>query len=134
MSQPAALWSIGAALAQPVFTAGRTRSGSPVANAQREEAVLTYQQTVQQSLREVSDALVANRQDRLFREEQERLERSAADARRLAEIRYRGGATNFLEVLDSETRAFSAQLGLAQADLTERLALVQVYRALGGGW
>jgi multidrug efflux system outer membrane protein len=86
------------------------------------------------ALRDVSDALVAYRQGRLFREEQGRLDRSAADARRLAEIRYRGGATSFIEVLDSESRAFSAQLGLAQAELAERLALVQIYRALGGGW
>jgi multidrug efflux system outer membrane protein len=134
LSQPAGLWSIGAALAQPIFNAGRTRSRVAVTRAQQEEAVLIYRQTVQQSLRDVSDALVAYRQGRLFREQQEQLDRSAADARRLAEIRYRGGATSFLEVLDSETRAFSAQLGLAQAELNERLALAQIYRALGGGW
>jgi outer membrane protein, multidrug efflux system len=134
LSQPASLWSIGAALAQPIFNAGRTRSRVAVARAQQEEAVLLYRQTVQQSLRDVSDALVAYRQGRLFREQQEQLDRSAADARRLAEIRYRGGATSFLEVLDSDTRALSAQLGLAQAELNERLALAQIYRALGGGW
>ena len=134
LSQPAGLWSIGAALAQPVFNAGRTRSRVAVTRAQQEEAVLIYRQTVQQSLRDVSDALVAYRQERLFREQEEQLDRSAADARRLAEIRYRGGATSFLEVLDSETRALSAQLGLAQAELNERLALAQIYRALGGGW
>ena len=134
LSQPAGLWSIGAALAQPIFNAGRTRSRVAVARAQQEEAVLIYRQTVQQSLRDVSDALIAYRQGRLFREQQEQLDRSAADARRLAEIRYRGGATSFLEVLDSETRALSAQLGLAQAELNERLALAQIYRALGGGW
>jgi multidrug efflux system outer membrane protein len=134
LSPPAGLWSIGAALAQPIFNAGRTRARVEVTRAQQEEAVLIYRQTVQQSLRDVSDALVAYRQGRRFREQQEQLDRSAADARRLAEIRYRGGATSFLEVLDSETRAFSAQLGLAQAELGERLALVQMYRALGGGW
>jgi len=134
LSQPASLWSIGAALAQPIFNAGRTRSRVAVARAQQEEAVLIYRQTVQQSLRDVSDALVAYRQGRLFREQQEQLDRSAADARRLAEIRYRGGATSFLEVLDSDTRALSAQFGLAQAELNERLALAQIYRALGGGW
>ena len=134
LSQPAGLWSVGAALAQPVFNAGRTRSRVAVARAQQEEAVLIYRQTVQQSLRDVSDALVAYRQGRLFREQQEQLDRSAADARRLAEIRYRGGATSFLEVLDSATRSLSAQLGLAQAELNERLALAQIYRALGGGW
>ena len=134
LSQPAALWSMGAALAQPIFNAGRTRSRVAVARAQQEEAVLIYRQAVQQSLRDVSDALVAYRQGRLFREQQEQLDRAAADARRLTEIRYRGGATSFLEVLDSETRALSAQLGLAQAELNERLALAQIYRALGGGW
>ena len=134
LSQPAGLWSIGAALAQPIFNAGRTRSRVAVTRAQQEEAVLIYRQTVQQSLRDVSDALVAYRQGRLYREQQEQLDRSAADARRLAEIRYRGGATSFLEVLDSETRALSAQLGLAQAELNERLALAQIYKALGGGW
>jgi len=133
-SKPAGLWSIGAALAQPVFNAGRTRSRVAVADARRQEAELTYQQTIQRSLREVSDGLVAYRQGRVLREEQQLLERSAADARRLAEIRYQGGATSFLEVLDSETRAFSAQLGVVQAELGELLARVQIYRALGGGW
>jgi outer membrane protein, multidrug efflux system len=133
-STPAGLWSIGAALAQPVFNAGRTRSRVALADARRQEAELTYQQTIQQSLREVSDGLVAYRQGRVFREQQQLLERSAADARRLAEIRYQGGAASFLEVLDSETRAFSAQLGVVQAELGELLALVQIYRALGGGW
>jgi len=93
-----------------------------------------YQQTIQQSFRDVADALVAYRQGREFREQQELLLRSADDAQRLTTRRYQGGATSYLEVLDSETRLFSAQLGLAQARLNERLALVQIYRALGGGW
>jgi multidrug efflux system outer membrane protein len=131
---PAGLWSVGAALAQPVFTAGRTQSKVALATAQREEALLVYRQTIQQSLREVSDALVAYRKGREFREQQGLLERSAADARRLADIRYQGGATSYLEVLDSDTRLFSAELGLAQAELNELQALVQIYRSLGGGW
>jgi multidrug efflux system outer membrane protein len=131
---PAGLWSVGAGLAQPLFTAGRTRSKVQLATAQREEALLVYQQTIQQSLREVSDALVAYRKGREFREQQELLDRSAADARRLADVRYQGGATSYLEVLDSDTRLFAAELGLAQAELNELLALVQIYRSLGGGW
>jgi outer membrane protein, multidrug efflux system len=130
----AGLWSIGGALVQPVFTAGRTRSRVDLARARREEASLVYQQTIQQSLREVSDALVAYRKGREFREQQELLDRSADDARRLAELRYQGGATSYLEVLDSDTRLFSAELGVAQAQLNELLALVQIYRSLGGGW
>jgi outer membrane protein, multidrug efflux system len=128
------LWSVGGALAQPLFTAGRTKSRVALAEARRDEAVLTYQQTIQQSLRDVSDALVAYRKGREFREQQELLDRSAEDARRLTTLRYQGGATSYLEVLDSETRLFAAELGLAQAQLSELLALVQIYRALGGGW
>jgi multidrug efflux system outer membrane protein len=131
---PAGLWSIGAGLTQPIFNAGRIRSRVTLSKAQQEEAVLAYQNTIQQSLREVSDALVGYRKGRDFREQQQLLNRSAADARRLAEIRYRGGATSYLEVLDSDTRMFSAELGVTQAELAELLALVQIYRALGGGW
>ena len=131
---PAGLWSFGAGLTQPIFNAGRTRSRVALSKAQQEEAVLAYQQTIQQSLREVSDALVGYRKGRDFREQQQLLNRAAADARRLADIRYRGGATSYLEVLDSDTRMFSAELGVTQAKLSELLSLVQVYRALGGGW
>jgi multidrug efflux system outer membrane protein len=131
---PAGLWSFGAGLTQPIFNAGRTRSRVALSKAQQEEAVLAYQQTIQQSLREVSDALVGYRKGRDFREQLQLLNRAAADARRLADIRYRGGATSYLELLDSDTRMFSAELGVTQAELSELLSLVQVYRALGGGW
>jgi len=131
---PAGLWSVGASIVQPIFTAGRTRSRVELARARREEAALVYQQTIQQSLRDVSDALVAYRKGRELREQLELLDRSAEDARRLADLRYQGGATSYLEVLDSDTRLFSAEIGLAQAQLSELLALVQIYRSLGGGW
>jgi len=131
---PAGLWFAGAGLTQPIFNAGRTRSRVALSKAQQEEAVLAYQQAIQQSLREVSDALVGYRKGRDFREQQQLLNRAAADARRLADIRYRGGATSYLEVLDSDTRMFSAEIGVTQAELSELLSLVQVYRALGGGW
>jgi multidrug efflux system outer membrane protein len=131
---PGAMWSVGAALVQPVFTAGRTRAGVDLARARTDEATLVYQQTIQQSLREVSDALVAYRRGREFREQLELLDRTAADARRLAEVRYLGGLTSYLEVLDSDTRLFVADLSVAQAQLTELLAVGQIYRSLGGGW
>ena len=59
---------------------------------------------------------------------------AARDARRLADLRYQGGATSYLEVLDSDTRLFVAELVLVQAQLAERNAFVEIYRALGGGW
>jgi outer membrane protein, multidrug efflux system len=134
LTGPATFFTVGASLLQPVFTAGRTRSQVELAEVRRDEALLAYQQTIRQSLRDVSDALIAYRQDREFREQQQLLARSAADALRLTTIRYQGGASSYLEVLDADTRLFIAQLGLAQAQLNELRALVQIYRALGGGW
>ena len=131
---PAGLWSFGGQLAQPIFTAGKIRSNVRLTEAQKEEAVLIYQQSIQQAFREVSDSLVAYRKNQEFRTQQELLSAAAQDATRLANVRYQGGVTSYLEVLDSDTRYFDAQLGLAQAELSERLALVQLYNALGGGW
>jgi len=131
---PAGLWSFGGQLTQPIFTAGKIRSGVRLTEAQKEEAVLSYQKSIQQAFREVSDSLVAYRKNREFREQQALLTASAGDATRLAGDRYRGGVTSYLEVLDSDSRFFDAQLGLSQAQLNERLALVQLYNALGGGW
>ena len=131
---PAGLWSFGGQLVQPIFTAGKIRSGVRLTEAQKEEAVLTYQKSIQQSFREVSDSLIAYRKNREFREQEALLTQAAGDATRLSVDRYRGGVTSYLEVLDSDSRFFDAQLGLSQAQLSERLALVQLYNALGGGW
>jgi len=131
---PAGMWAVAGGLTEPIFDAGRIRSTVRLAEAQQQEAVLVYQQTIQQAFREVSDGLVAYRKTREFRLQQELLTQSAQDAARLSESRYRGGATSYLEVLDSDTRYLSAELSLAQAELGELEALVQLYRALGGGW
>jgi outer membrane protein, multidrug efflux system len=133
-SGPAGAWSFGASLAQPIFTAGRLRSGVRLAEAQQQTAGLFYQQSILEAFRSVSDDLVAYRKTREFRTQQELLFESAEDAARLSHMRYTGGATGYLEVLTNETNAFSAELGLVQARLNELLALVQLYEALGGGW
>ena len=104
------------------------------AEARTEEATLVYQRTVQQAFRDVSDALVAYRKSQEVRSQQQQLTTAAEDATRLSNLRYRGGAASYLEVLDSETRSFAAQLALAQAQLRELQSLVQIYRSLGGGW
>lgn len=131
---PAGLWSFGGQLAQPIFTAGKIRANVRLTEAQQQEAVLFYQQSIQQAFREVSDSLVGYRKDQEFREQQELLTVAAKDTVRLANVRYDGGVTSYLEVLDSDTRSFNAQIALVQAQLNERLALVQLYNALGGGW
>lgn len=131
---PAGFWSFGGQLVQPIFTGGRIRSNVRLTEAQQQEAVLTYQQTIQFAFREVSDSLVAYRKNQEFRVQQELLTSSAQDTVRLSDMRYKGGVTSYLEVLDSDTRYFNAQITLAQAQLNERLSLVQLYNALGGGW
>jgi multidrug efflux system outer membrane protein len=131
---PAGLWTFAGSLSQSVFSRGKLRAGVALMEARREEAVLVYQETVQQAFREVSDALIANRKNRESRAQQELLVQAAQEAARLSDIRYRGGVSSYFEVLTAETDYFAAQRGLAQAELNERLALVQLYKALGGGW
>jgi multidrug efflux system outer membrane protein len=133
-SGPAGAWDFGASLAQPIFTAGKLRSNVRFAEAQQQATLLFYQQTIQGAFRSVSDALIAYRKSREFRTQEELLFQSAQDAARLSHMRYTGGVTGYLEVLTNETNAFSAELGLVQAQLNELLALVQLYEALGGGW
>jgi len=131
---PAGIWSFGGQLTQPIFEGGRIKSGVRLSEAQKQEAVLSYQQAIQQAFREVSDSLVAYRKNQEFRQQEQLLTDAAQDATRLSTIRYEGGVTSYLEVLDSDTRFYNAEIGLAQAELNERLALVQLYNALGGGW
>lgn len=131
---PAGFWNFGGSLAQPIFSGGRIRSGVRLTEARKEELVLTYRQTLQQAFRGVSDALVGYQKSREFRLHQEELVVAARDAARLSDVRYRGGAASYLEVLTNETNAFDAELGLAQAQLNELSGLVAIYRNLGGGW
>jgi multidrug efflux system outer membrane protein len=133
-NSPAGLWSFGGALTQPIFEGGRLRNNVRLTEAQKQEAVIVYQQTIQEAFREVSDALVGYRKSQEFRVQQELLTRSAQDAAHLSDIRYKGGAASYLEVLTNQTNYFSAELNLAQAQRNELLALVGLYKALGGGW
>lgn len=133
-SSSAGFWSVGAQLTQPLFAGGRIRSGVRLSKAQQDEAALFYLKTIQQAFREVSDSLIAYTKNQEFRQQEALLAKAAEDATHLSGVRYSGGATSYLEVLDSDTRYFSAALALAQAELAERLSLVQVYNALGGGW
>lgn len=131
---PAGFWAFGGTLAQPVFSGGRIKAGVRYTEAQQHEFLLIYKQTIQQAFRGVSDGLVGYQKSREFRVYQEQLLLSARDAAQLSELRYRGGATSYLEVLTNETNAFNAELGLAQAQSNELLNLVEIYRNLGGGW
>ena len=129
-----ALWTGAASITQPIFEAGALRSGMHLVRAQEEQMLLAYRQTIIEAFQQVSDALIAYQKDREFREQQERLTSAAEDADRLSKVLYQDGGASYLQVLTSETNYFAAELNLAQAELNERLALVQLYNALGGGW
>jgi multidrug efflux system outer membrane protein len=127
-------WQFGPAVTVPLFTGGRLRANLRITQAQYEEALATYQKTVQNAFREVSDGLIAYQGTREFAVRQEQRTQANREAAGLANIRYDGGVTSYLEVLYSEQELFTAELNLAQARLNELLSVVQLYRALGGGW
>ena len=131
---PATFWAVGGQIAQPIYNGGRIRSTYRLAWAQRDEAELSYKQTVQQAFGDVANSLVGYNQSRLFRmklQEQAKTYKEAAD---LANVRFLGGATSFLEVLVTEQQYFTSELVLAQAWNAELQNYVQLYQALGGGW
>jgi len=131
---PQGLFSIGPSIHIPIFNMGRTQAGVDSAEAQALAAVEQYRATIIQAFREVADALVEHRKRREFRTQQEALALAAGDAARLSNIRYKGGVTSYLEVLDSERQFFDAELGLVRSNRDELLAIVRLYKALGGGW
>ena len=133
-SKSAGTWNIAASAAQPFFTAGKLQANVRLAEAQKQQGLLAYQQTIQNAFRDVSDALVAYQKTREAREQQEFLAGAARDSARLAHVRYDGGSSTYLEVLTNETNYLAAELNLTQARLNEMLSLVQIYSALGGGW
>jgi multidrug efflux system outer membrane protein len=131
---PQGILAIAPHLTLPIFNMGRIGAGVDSAEAQALAALIFYEQTVQQAFREVADALVEHVKRRESRIQQALLVDSLRDAARLADIRYRGGVTSYLEVLDTERQLFDAELFLAQSQRDELLAIVRLYRALGGGW
>jgi NodT family efflux transporter outer membrane factor (OMF) lipoprotein len=132
---PAREWSfVPASLTQPIFTAGAIRNGIRLTQAQQNEALETYAKTIQNSFREVSDALIGYRKNTEQRAQEELLVRALAETDRLSNLRYRGGLDSYLQVLDAERNLFVGQLLLAQLGRDELLSVVQLYRALGGGW
>ncbi len=131
---PARIWQVGPQVTLPIFNAGRNQGRLAVAEARRDEALIQYQQSVQRAFQDVEDALVAHRKAREVRAEQEALVTASQRALSLAELRYRNGLASYLDVLDAERQLFSAEISLTQTQRTQLATVVQVYKALGGGW
>lgn len=133
-SGPNRAWSFVPQLTQPIFTAGRIRSNVRLAEAHRDSAVNQYQKAIQTAFTEVSNALIAHQRVRESRVQQEALVGALQDRKRLAYVRYRGGVDTQLNALDADRDLFDAELSLRQIKLNELLSVVQLYKALGGGW
>jgi multidrug efflux system outer membrane protein len=131
---PSGAWTFVPQITQPIFTAGRLKSNVKFAKAEQELAVVQYQQSVQNAFREVSDALIQYRKVKEIRTQQELLVTTLQDRSRLAYLRYQGGVETLLSALDADRDLFNAELSLAQTKRNELLSLVQLYKALGGGW
>jgi multidrug efflux system outer membrane protein len=134
MSSQLGTWSYGAQVSQPIFTGGALRGNLRVAKSQHQQALISYRQTIQRAFGDVSDALIGYEKFHQVRIRQEDTVKDLQESVRLSDMRYKGGTTTYLEVLDGQRSLFSAELTLAEARGTEYQSLVQLYRALGGGW
>jgi multidrug efflux system outer membrane protein len=134
MSSQLGIWSYGAQVSQPIFTGGALRGNLRLAKSQYNLALISYRQAIQQAFGDVSDALIGYEKFHQVRVRQEETVADLQESVRLSILRYKGGTTTYLEVLDGQRSLFNAELVLAQARGTEYQSLVNLYRALGGGW
>jgi multidrug efflux system outer membrane protein len=134
LSSASGVWSLTPQVTQPIFTAGRLKSNVRLSEALRESALVEYEKAIQTGFTDVSNALVAHQRVRESREQQELLVGALRDRTRLAYVRYRGGVDTLLNALDADRDQFQAELNLAQIRRNELLTVVQLYKALGGGW
>jgi outer membrane protein, multidrug efflux system len=130
----ALVWNAGAGLFAPIFQGGRLEAQEQASRAQLEAAVAAYKKTVQVSLAEVADAAAGTRLLGSVRAARADQVKATTTAVRLALLRYQGGVSSYLEVLDAQRQLFDSQLSLAQSQRDELAAVVTLYRALGGGW
>ncbi len=127
-------WTVAGQVTQPLYQGGRIKSNYRLAWAERDEAELLYKQTVQQAFEDVSNSLVGYTQSRLFRMKLQEQTDTYKETARLANVRFEGGYTSFLEVLVTQQQYFTSELQLAQAWFAELNNYTQLYQSLGGGW
>jgi multidrug efflux system outer membrane protein len=131
---PSRVWQFGPTVTVPIFNAGRNRANLELTEARQRETLIRYQQAIQQAFREVEDALVAHRKAREALVEQQAAVRASREALDIAESRYRSGLSNYLDVLDAQRTLLSAEVAESRTLRDQLVAVVRLYRALGGGW
>jgi multidrug efflux system outer membrane protein len=134
MSSQAGIWSYGTQASQPIFTGGALRGNLSFAESQKKQALIAYQRTIQRAFGDVSDALIGYAKFHQVRMRQQDTVTDLAETVRVSTLRYQGGTTAYLEVLDGQRSLYAAELTLAEARGNEYRSLVQLYKALGGGW
>jgi multidrug efflux system outer membrane protein len=134
VSGPALIWSLGAWLAQPLFNFNAIEANVETQTAQREQLVVSYRQTVQNAFKDVHDALAANETTRAALAAQTTRREELQQAYALSDLRYKAGYSPYLEVLDAQRQLLQAQTLSILAARDVRLALVDLAKALGGGW
>jgi len=125
---------LGAALAAPIFNAQILGFEQETVEAQTKEALAQYQQTILTAFREVEDSLVAVRTARTQSASQQQQVTALQSALKLAELRYKGGLANYLDVLVARRDLFQAELSWTSTRRFHLASVIQLYRALGGGW
>lgn len=133
-SSSRSIWSVFPQVSQPVFTGGRLKSNVRLTQADREFLLVDYQKTIQGAFREVSDSLIAYQKVKEVRTQRALLVETLRDRSRLSYLRYTGGVATLLDALDADRELFEAERSLALARRDELVSVVQVYKALGGGW
>jgi multidrug efflux system outer membrane protein len=131
---PSRIWQLGPTVTLPIFNAGRNRANLQLTEARQREALLRYEQAIQQAFREVEDALVAHRKAREGLAEQDAAVRASRAALEIAELRYTGGRTSYLDVLIAQRTLLAAEVTQTRTLRGQLVAVVRLYRALGGGW
>jgi len=127
-------WSYGGQVSIPIFTAGKISGQVKAAEALQQQSLFSYQQAVQNAFQEVEDALVDQKRSREQLEMQARQVSTLTRYNQIAKMRFDEGYTSYMEVLDAERSLFSAQLSYAQTQGTVFLSLINLYKAMGGGW
>jgi multidrug efflux system outer membrane protein len=128
------IWSYGVQASVPIFTFGRISGSVKAAEALQQQALARYQQAIQNSFREVDDALIDQQKTREEFEAQTRQVEALQNYARLARLRFDEGYTSYIEVLDAERSLFNEQLNNTQLQSGVMRSLVNLYKAMGGGW
>jgi multidrug efflux system outer membrane protein len=134
MTTQLGIWSYGGQVSQPIFTGGALKGNLHLAESEHKQALIAYRQAIQQAFGDVSDALIGYDKLHQVRTRQQDTVADLQETVRISTLRYKGGTTTYLEVLDGQRSLYGAELTLAAARGDEYRSLVQLYKALGGGW